>query len=65
MINTKSEIEHRTKELSLCSTVSPVALSATNGIQPSKARSSLVKVKVDNWVFIKINSSRTKILGTA
>ena len=42
MIESKSEIEHRTQEQSLCSTVSPVAPGATNRTQPSKARFPLV-----------------------
>ena len=47
MIESKSEIEHRTQEQSLCSTVSPVAPGATNRTQPSKARFPLVKFSSD------------------
>ena len=42
MIESESGIEHRTKDQSLCSTVLPVALSATNRIQPIKDRIPLV-----------------------
>ena len=39
------QMEHRTQEQSLCCTVSPVALSATNRIKPSKASFSLVQIQ--------------------
>ena len=69
MINTKLEIEHRTKDLSLCSTVSPVAPCATNRIQPSKARSSLVNHTLQGGpllgivkpIWIKVTESEERV----
>ena len=64
MIESKSEIEHRTQEQSLCSTVSPVALGATNRIQPSKARFPFLSKVIQYYCFHKYHSNSHKDLLT-